>query len=91
MAEDMATLETRPAEPERSKTLAPIPPRKNEDPSQPNKGKSGDREAHGGDPFHAPLPRWPFLLVGLVVAIFAAIVLYIIFRPHPDARTAEMA
>jgi membrane fusion protein, multidrug efflux system len=89
MAEDMAALETRPAESERSKTLAPIPPRKNEDPSHPNEGKSGDREAHGGDPSHAPLPRWPFLVVGLVAAIFATIVLYIIFRPHPDVRTAD--
>src|ERR1700743_800797 len=89
MAEDMATLETRPPEPERRKTRAPIPPRKNEDPSHPNEGKSGVREAHGGDPSHAPLPRWPFLLVGLVVAIFAAIVLYIIFRPHPDVLITD--
>jgi membrane fusion protein (multidrug efflux system) len=42
-----------------------------------------------GDRLPAPLPRWPFVLVGLVVAICFAGVLHIIFRPHPDVRTAD--
>jgi membrane fusion protein (multidrug efflux system) len=41
------------------------------------------------DKLPAPLPRRPFVVVGLVVAIFVAVVLYIIFRPHPDVRTAD--
>jgi membrane fusion protein (multidrug efflux system) len=41
------------------------------------------------DKLPAPLPRWPFVAVGLVVAIFAAVVLYIIFRPRPDVRTDD--
>jgi membrane fusion protein (multidrug efflux system) len=41
------------------------------------------------DELLAPRPRWPLLLVGLLVTIFAAIVLFIIFRPRPDVRTSD--
>lgn len=84
MAEDLAELETRPADPERND--APDLTRENDDLSQ-KAGESKDRKVQDGD--SAPLPRWPFVLVGLVVAIFAAVVLYIVFRPRPDARTAD--
>jgi membrane fusion protein (multidrug efflux system) len=89
MAEDVAELETRPAEPKRNEKPDPTPTRENDDQSQPEDGKSKDREVQDADKFPAPLPRWPFILVGLVVAIFAAAVLYTIFRPRPDVWTDD--
>ncbi|HEY6831886.1 MAG TPA: HlyD family secretion protein [Pseudolabrys sp.] len=73
----------------RDETPFPAPVRKNEDQPQQNDGKSEDRKAQeaGGSP--APLPRWPLVLIGLVVVIFAAVVLYIIFRPRPDVWTDD--
>jgi hypothetical protein len=87
MAEDAAELETRPAEPERNEE--PDFARRNDDQSGPKDGESKDRKVQEADKFSAPLPRWPFVLVGLIVAIFAAVVLYIIFRPRPDVRTDD--
>jgi membrane fusion protein, multidrug efflux system len=89
MAEDVAETETRTAKPKRNEEpyLAPTP--KNDDQSQQKDGNSNDGKVQEADKFPAPLPRWPFLLVGLVVAIFAAVVLYIIFRPRPDVRTDD--
>jgi membrane fusion protein (multidrug efflux system) len=84
MAEDLAEPETRPVEPERNDT--PDLTRENDDLSQ-KAGTSRDREVQEAD--SAPLPRWPFIMVGLVVAIFATAVLYLIFRPRPDVRTAD--
>jgi membrane fusion protein (multidrug efflux system) len=89
MAEDVAELETRPAELKRNEKPDPAPTRKDDDQSQQKDGKSTDREVQEVDKFPAPLPRWPFVLVGLVVAIFAAVVLYIIFRPRPDVWTDD--
>jgi len=89
MAEDVAELETRPAEPKRNEKPDPAPTRRNDDQSQPKDGRSKDPEVKEVDKLPAPLPRWPFVLVGLVVAIFVAVVLYIIFRPRPDVRTAD--
>ena len=89
MAEDVAELETRPAELERNEKPDLALQRRNDDPSQQKDGESADRKEQEADKLPAPLPRWPFVLVGLVVAIFAAVVLYIIFRPHPDVRTAD--
>jgi membrane fusion protein, multidrug efflux system len=86
MVEDLAELETRPADPERND--APDLTRENDDPSGKD-GESADRKDQDADKLPAPLPRWPFVLVGLVMAIFAAVVLYIIFRPRPDVRTAD--
>ncbi|MEH2545078.1 membrane fusion protein (multidrug efflux system) [Bradyrhizobium sp. AZCC 2262] len=88
MAEDIAELETRPAELERSEKPDLALQRKHGDPSQKD-GESADRTDEEADKLPARLPRWPFVLVGLVVAIFAAVVLYIIFRPRPDVRTAD--
>jgi membrane fusion protein, multidrug efflux system len=88
MAEDVAELETRPAESKRSERPDPAPTRTNDDLSQAKDGEK-DREVKAVDKFPEPLPRRPFVVVGLVVAIFAAVVLYIIFRPHPDVRTAD--
>jgi len=89
MAEDVAELETRPAEPKRNEKPDPAPTRKNDDPSQQKDGKSKDRELQEVDKLPAPLPCWPFVVVGLVVAIFAAVVLYIIFRPRPEVWTDD--
>ncbi len=89
MAEDTAELETRPAEPKRNEKpdLAPTP--KNDDQSQLKVVKSKDREEQEVAKSSLPLPRWPLVLVGLLVAIFAAVVLTIIFKPRPDVRTAD--
>jgi membrane fusion protein (multidrug efflux system) len=95
MAEDATELETRPAEPARHEKPDLQKPqlartRANEDDqSQQKDGKSEHPEAREGDRFPAPLPRWPLVLVGLVVAIFAVAVLFIIFRPRPDVRTDD--
>jgi membrane fusion protein, multidrug efflux system len=89
MAEDVAELETRPAEPKRNERADAGPPRKNDDPSQQKDGKPKDDKVQEVDMLPAPLPRWPLVLVGLVVAMFAAVVLYIIFRPRPDVRTND--
>ena len=89
MAEDVAELETRPAEPERNEKPAPTSTPTNDDQSRQKDEKSKDQKLPDADKLPAPLPRWPFVLVGVVVAIFAAVVLDIIFRPHPDVRTDD--
>ena len=89
MANDNAGLETRRAEPRPSDTPGFTPRSENDARSQPSVGKSKDREAQEAHKLSAPLPRWPFAVVGFVVAIFAGVVLYIIFRPHPDVRTND--
>jgi membrane fusion protein (multidrug efflux system) len=89
MAEDVAELETRTAEPKRNEKPNPAPTRKNDDPPRQKDEKSKDRQVQEADKLPAPLPRWPLLAVGLVVAIFAAVVLYIIFRPRPDVWTDD--
>lgn len=89
MAEDTAELETRPAEPKRNERANPAPARNKKDPSQQNGGISKDLAAQEAGKILWPLPRWPFVLVGLVVAISAVVVLYIIFRPRPDVWTDD--
>ena len=89
MEEDITELERRPAEPKPNEKPDPTPTRKNDDQPQQKVGTSKDRQIQEGDRLPAPLPRWPFVLVGLVVAICVAGVLYIIFRPRPDVRTAD--
>jgi membrane fusion protein (multidrug efflux system) len=85
MTEDVVEIETRPAEPKRNEKPSPAPMRKSDEPSPQKK----EPEAPQADKVPAPLPRWPLLVVGLVVAIFAASVLYIIFRPRPDVWTDD--
>jgi membrane fusion protein, multidrug efflux system len=90
MTEDLAEPETQPADLKRSEAPNPAPTRKSDDdPSQAKDAESKDRKVQEADKLPAPLPRRPFVVVGLVVAIFVAVVLYIIFRPHPDVRTAD--
>ncbi len=84
MAKDVAELDTRPAEQERNEQPAPAQGRTNDGQTR---GKDG--QSKEVDKSSAPLPRWPFVLVGIVVAIFAAVVLYIIFRPRPDVETDD--
>jgi len=78
MAEDVAELKTRPAELKHSEEPDPAPTRENDDQSQPKDAESKDRKVQEADKLPAPLPRWPFVLVELFVAIFAAVVLYVI-------------
>jgi membrane fusion protein (multidrug efflux system) len=87
MAEDVRELETRPAELKRDERPDPAPTRENDD--QQKDGKSKASEVQEVDKLPALLPRWPFVVVGVVVVIFAAVVLFIIFRPRPDVRTAD--
>jgi len=89
MAEDVAEIETRPVEPMRNETPYLVPARESEVQSERNDGKSNDGKAQESDKSSAPLPRWPFVLVGLVVAIFVAVVLYTIFRPRADVWTDD--
>ena len=90
MTEVLTQPETQPAELKRNEAPNPAPTRKSDDdPSQPKDGESVDRKVQEAAKLPAPLPRRPFVVVGLVVAIFAAVVLYIIFWPHPDVRTAD--
>ena len=89
MAEDLAEPETRPAAPERNEKPDLALQRRNDDPSQQKDGEPADRKEQEADKLPAPLPRWPLIVAGFVVAIFAAVVLYIIFRPRPDVRTAD--
>jgi membrane fusion protein (multidrug efflux system) len=89
MAEDLAKLETRPAEPKRNEKQDLAPMRKDDDQPQLKIVESKGPEEREVARFPAPLPRWPLVLVGLVVAIFAASVLYIIFRPRPDVWTDD--
>jgi len=89
MAEIVAKLDKRPAEPEGDEKPAAVPPLKDEQKSQPRDRKSNDGKVQEVDTFPAPLPRWPLVLVGFIVAIFAALVLYIIFRPRPDVWTDD--
>jgi membrane fusion protein, multidrug efflux system len=84
--EDVAEIETRPAEPTRNEKPYLIPTHRNDDQKD---QASNDRQVREAETFPAPLPRWPFVLVGVIVAIFAAVVLYIIFRPRPDVRTDD--
>src|SRR3984893_13552999 len=87
--QDLAEPETQPAELKRNEAPDPAPTRQNDDPSQAKDGESKHREVQEADKSPAPLPRRPFVVVGLVVGIFVAAVLYIIFRPHADVRTAD--
>ena len=89
MAQDVAELESRPAEPERNERPDLAPARSKDDQSQRSDEKSTRREVQELDKLPKPLPRWPLVLAGLVVVIFAAAVLYTIFRPRPDVWTAD--
>jgi membrane fusion protein (multidrug efflux system) len=88
MADDVAEFEIA-AEPKRSEMPGPAPTRENDNQPRQRDEKPKDREAREIDKLSAPPPRWPFILVGFVVAIFAAVVLYVIFRPRPDIRTSD--
>jgi membrane fusion protein, multidrug efflux system len=84
MAEDVVELETRPVQPLPSEGTDLAPVRENDlQYNDEDKGPKDPRLEEADKP-PASLPRWPFIPVGLVVAV-----LYIIFRPHPDVRTAD--
>jgi membrane fusion protein, multidrug efflux system len=88
MTEDVTELETRPAEPMRNEKPGPTPTHENGEP-RPMDGLSNEREGQEINKLPAPRPSWPLVLVELFVAIFAATVLFIIFRPRADIRTDD--
>ena len=57
---------------------------KPDDSKNSGKGQRDDRQDK-----QRPLPRWPFVLAGLVVAGFMAVVLYFVFAPQPDVWTDD--
>jgi membrane fusion protein (multidrug efflux system) len=87
MLENVAKLDKRPAEPERDEQ--PTAARKDKQQSHPGDRMPNDGKVQEADTFAAPLPRWPLVLAGFIVAIFAALVLYIIFRARPDVWTDD--
>ena len=89
MTEDVAELETRPAEAKRNETLEFAPIRENDDQPRTKDGLANEREGQEIQTLPSPRPRWPLVLIGLLVAIFAAVVLFIIFRPRPDISTDD--
>jgi membrane fusion protein, multidrug efflux system len=89
MTEDVVELETRPAAVKRNERSDLARLRENDDEPRPKDGPSNDREEQEIDELPAPRPRWPLVLVGLFVAIFAAMILFIIFRPHANIRTDD--
>jgi membrane fusion protein (multidrug efflux system) len=89
MAEDVAEIEAPPAAPDPGEKQPMVPTGSSDDRPRPENETPNGQKAQEADASPAPLPRWPFLLVGLVAAIFAAGVLFIIFRPRPDVRTDD--
>jgi membrane fusion protein (multidrug efflux system) len=89
MATDVAERETPPAEAKSDGKPDLAPTLEGDDKPGPKDGLSNDRKAQEINTLPAPRPRWPLLLVGLLVVIFAAMVLFIIFRPRPDIRTSD--
>jgi membrane fusion protein, multidrug efflux system len=89
MAQDGAGLETLPAESKRSEGPAAVPARRDDDQHQVPEGTSTPPAMQEVDKAPASPPRWPFVLVGLIVVVFVATILDIIFRPHPDVRTDD--
>jgi membrane fusion protein (multidrug efflux system) len=89
MAVDVAELEMPPVEPTRKEGTDLAPTSENNRQSEQQDGKPKDRQVQEVDKLPAPLPRWPFIPVGLIVTVFAAVVLYIIFWPRADVRTAD--
>lgn len=87
MADDLAEPETRSAASGRNEE--PDLAHNSDDRSLQKGGTSTNLKEPKPDEVSAPLPRWPLVAVGIVVAIFAAVVLYIIFRPHSDIRTDD--
>ena len=53
------------------------------------KNKDKDKDSKKDEKQSKPLPLWPFLVAGLVVLVFVAVVLWIIFRPRPDVWTDD--
>jgi membrane fusion protein, multidrug efflux system len=88
MTENVAELERRPTEPNRNERQDLAPLRKDDDQPLPNVVEKVPDEQELPK-LSAPLPRWPLVLIGLVVATFAAVVLYVIFRPRPDVWTDD--
>lgn len=89
MARDVADLEKPPATAKSKEPPDIVPMRENDDKPEPKDEPSNDRKRQELNKLAAPRPRWPLLLAGLLMAIFAATVLFIVFRPRPDIRTSD--
>jgi hypothetical protein len=89
MAEDAAKLESRPPESKRKEGTDLAPTREIDPQSQREDGKPELPEATEVQKLSVPLPRRSFIPVGLIVVAFAGWVLYIIFGPRADVRTAD--
>jgi membrane fusion protein, multidrug efflux system len=89
MAVDAAELETRLSEAKSNGKPDLAPMRENDDKLGPKDGLSNVGARQEIDKLPAPRPRWPLLLVGLLVAMFTAMVLFIIFQSRPDVRTSD--
>src|ERR1700758_3565233 len=89
MAEEAAGLESRPVEPKRNEGTDRARLREIDRQLQHEESTPKQRARREVDKVPAPLPRWPFILVGLIVAVFVASVLYIIFWPRADVPTAD--
>ena len=85
MEENTAELD-RPAE---AKTIEKPSPTLMRDEYRSKEVLSRDRVEQEIDKLLAPRPHWPLVLVGLLVAIFVAAVLFIIFWPRADIRTSD--
>ena len=55
-------------------------------PTRNQKAKDDKGDKQGDRP---PRPKWPFVLAGVVVAVFVGVVLWVIFRPRPDVWTDD--
>jgi membrane fusion protein (multidrug efflux system) len=88
MTEDVAELQTRP-EPMQDEQPDFDTTRENDDQPRPKNGLSNEGEGREVNKLPESRPRWPLVLAGSFVAIFAATVLFIIFWPRADVRTDD--
>jgi membrane fusion protein (multidrug efflux system) len=87
MTEGVAELKTRSDDQARNEKPKIGPTHANDDQARPGDGLS--IEMKGIHRLPPSRPRWPLLLVGLLVGTFAAAILFMIFRPHADIRTDD--
>ncbi len=56
---------------------------------EPPQKSNGKQQAKGDETSSKPAPKWPLVLAGFVILVFAGTVLWIIFRPRPDVWTDD--
>jgi membrane fusion protein, multidrug efflux system len=85
VTEDVAVFE-RPAEAKLNEKSDLVPMRESDHTKD---GLPNERERQEIPKPPALRARWPLVLVGLLVVIFIAVVLFVIFEPRPDIRTDD--